>query len=105
LATAYAKLRQVDRAIEGYRRVLDFSPDHTRAHYQLFLLYSRSKQNDKAQEQLAEFHRLQDMEKMVLRAESQLSKIRRVRTPNDTDVSAQSGMQTQPPVPPPRSTQ
>jgi hypothetical protein len=37
----------------------------TQAHYQLFLAYSRLKQADKAQAELAEFKRLEALEKQV----------------------------------------
>lgn len=45
-----------------------------------FLLYSRTKRNQEANRELAEFQRLQEMEKMVRREEAALSKSRRAQS-------------------------
>jgi hypothetical protein len=46
-------------------KVIGKLPTLTQAHYQLFLAYSRLKQADKAQLELAEFKRLEALEKQV----------------------------------------
>ncbi len=63
--------------MEYFERVLKLSPDNTQAHYQLFLLYTRSKQAERASAELERFHRLEELEKMVRREESTITKTRR----------------------------
>ncbi len=45
--------------------MIERNPTHTQAHYQLFLAYSRLKQTDTAATELAEFKRLQALEKQT----------------------------------------
>ena len=59
------KRRDYAEAAERLKKVIAKNPTHTQAHYQLFLAYSRLKQTDKAQAQLAEFKRLEALEKQV----------------------------------------
>jgi tetratricopeptide (TPR) repeat protein len=79
LARTYAREKQADKAMSDFERVLQLSPDNTQAHYQLFILYTRSKQQEKANAELEIFHRLEEMERMVRREESALTKARRAR--------------------------
>ena len=67
LAVASAPRSAVTHNLLGVRleKVLTKNPTHTQAHYQLFLAYSRLKQTDKAQVELAEFRRLEALEKQV----------------------------------------
>jgi len=59
------KRRDYEEAVLRLQRVIEKDPAHTQAHYQLFLAYSRLKQPEKAQSQLAEFKRLEALEKQV----------------------------------------
>jgi superkiller protein 3 len=91
LARTYARAKLTDQAIQAFEHVLLLSPENTQAHYQLFLLYSRTKRNEDANRELAEFQRLQELEKMVRREEAALSKARRaqagsVQTPTSNSV-------------------
>lgn len=79
LARTYARSKQAGKAIEAFEHVLRLSPENTQAHYQLFLLYTRSQRSEEANRELAEFQRLQEMEKMVRREEAALSKSRRAQ--------------------------
>jgi tetratricopeptide (TPR) repeat protein len=79
LARTYAREKQADKAMAYFERVLRLSPDNTQAHYQLFILYTRTKQQEKANAELEIFHRLEEMERMVRREESSLTKARRAR--------------------------
>jgi len=84
LARTYAREKQTEKAMQYFERVLPLSPDNTQAHYQLFLLYTRSKQQEKANAELEVFHRLEEMEKMVRREESLLTKARKARADQGT---------------------
>jgi tetratricopeptide (TPR) repeat protein len=59
------KRRDYAEAAVRLQKVLNLAPGHGQAHYQLFLSYSRLKQTDKAQTELAEFKRLEALEKQV----------------------------------------
>jgi tetratricopeptide (TPR) repeat protein len=59
------KRREYEEAAARLSRVIEKNPTHTQAHYQLFLAYSRLKQPEKAQVELAEFKRLEALEKQV----------------------------------------
>src|SRR5262249_17495989 len=59
------KRRDYGTAVQRLENVIAKYPTLTQAHYQLFLAYSRLKQNEKAQAQLAEFKRLEALEKQV----------------------------------------
>src|SRR6266446_5513539 len=61
------KRRDYPEAIARLEKVIGRLPTLTQAHYQLFLAYSRLKQTDKAQAELAEFKRLEALEKQVER--------------------------------------
>ncbi|PYS59959.1 MAG: hypothetical protein DMF76_15085, partial [Acidobacteria bacterium] len=61
------KRRDYPEAIARLEKVIGKLPTLTQAHYQLFLAYSRLKQTDKAQAELAEFKRLEALEKQVER--------------------------------------
>jgi tetratricopeptide (TPR) repeat protein len=100
LARTYAREKQTEKAMRYFERVLPLSPDNTQAHYQLFLLYTRSKQQDKANAELEVFHRLEDMEKMVRREESLLTKARKARAEqsNPERTVPQAPPQTAPPA-------
>jgi len=77
LARAYARNKQTDKAVEVFQHVLRLSPENSQAHYQLFLLYNRTQRSEEAKQELAEFQRLQEMDKMVRREEAALSKMRK----------------------------
>ncbi|MGB9180552.1 MAG: tetratricopeptide repeat protein, partial [Pyrinomonadaceae bacterium] len=57
------KRRDYAEAVARLSRVVEKFPTLTQAHYQLFLAYTRLKQTDKAQVELAEFKRLEALEK------------------------------------------
>ena len=59
------KRRDFTEAAARLQRVIQRNPTHTQAHYQLFLVFSRMKQPEKAQSELAEFKRLETLEKQV----------------------------------------
>jgi tetratricopeptide (TPR) repeat protein len=59
------KRRDYSEAAIRLQRVIHLAPTHAQAHYQLFLTYSRLKHTDKAQAELAEFKRLEALEKQV----------------------------------------
>jgi Flp pilus assembly protein TadD len=63
----YARLAMKERnyaeAATRLQQVVLKNPTHTSAHYQLFLAYTRLKQTEKAQAELAEFKRLDALEK------------------------------------------
>ena len=59
------KRRDYTLAVERLEKVIAKYPTLTQAHYQLFLAYSRLKQVEKAQVKLAEFKRLEGLEKQV----------------------------------------
>ena len=59
------KRREYAEAVSRLEKVVNKLPTLTQAHYQLFLAYSRLKQTDKAQTELAEFKRLEGLEKQV----------------------------------------
>ncbi len=59
------KRRDYPEAVARLEKVISKLPTLTQAHYQLFLAYSRLKQADKAQTELAEFKRLEALEKQV----------------------------------------
>jgi tetratricopeptide (TPR) repeat protein len=73
------KRRQYEEAVNRLRRVIEKNPTHTQAHYQLFLAYSRLKQAAPAAEQLAEFKRLQELEKQVTQERITDEKLRTLR--------------------------
>ena len=64
-ARVAVKRRDYGEAVIRLRHVIERDPGHTQAHYQLFLAYSRLKQPEKAQVELAEFKRLEELEKRV----------------------------------------
>ncbi|MGH9970352.1 MAG: tetratricopeptide repeat protein [Pyrinomonadaceae bacterium] len=70
------KRRNYAEAVTRLRRLIDIYPAHTQAHYQLFLAYSRLKQTEKAQIELAEFKRLEALEKQVKQERIQDDKLR-----------------------------
>jgi tetratricopeptide (TPR) repeat protein len=80
LARTYAREKQSEQAMHYFEWALQLSPDNTQAHYQLFLLYTRNKLPEKAKNELEVFHRLEDLDKMVRREESVLSKARRANS-------------------------
>ena len=57
------KRRDYPEAVARLRRVIELHPAHTQAFYQLFLAHTRLKQTDEAQAALAEFKRLEALEK------------------------------------------
>lgn len=59
------KRRDYAEAAIRLQRVISMAPANAQAHYQMFLAYSRLKQTDKAQTELAEFKRLEALEKQV----------------------------------------
>jgi DNA-binding SARP family transcriptional activator len=59
------KRRDYGEAVVRLARVTEKYPAATQAHYQLFLAYTRLKQPEKAQAALAEFKRLEALEKQV----------------------------------------
>jgi Tfp pilus assembly protein PilF len=59
------KRRDYTLAVERLEKVIAKYPTLTQAHYQLYLAYSRLKQVEKAQVKLAEFRRLEGLEKQV----------------------------------------
>ena len=69
--------KQAEKAMQYFERGLELGPDNTQAHYQLFLLYSRNNRPEKAKAELEVFHRLEEMDKMVRREESLLTKARK----------------------------
>ncbi len=79
LARASALNHQPTRAMEYFERVLQLSPDNTAAHYHLYLLYNRNGKQEKAKTELDLFHRLEEMDKMVRRDESALTKARKAK--------------------------
>ena len=79
LALAYSRQKQAEKAMQYFQRVVQISPDNSQAHYQLFLLYTRNNLPEKAKAELDVFHRLEEMDKMVRREESVISKARRAR--------------------------
>ena len=70
------KRRDYTEAVTRLRRIIDIYPAHTQAHYQLFLAYSRLKQTEKAQIELAEFKRLEALERQVKQERIQDEKLR-----------------------------
>jgi tetratricopeptide (TPR) repeat protein len=70
------KQRKLTEAAQRLQQVLARSPSHTSAHYQLFLVYSRLKQAGQAQAELAEFKRLDALEKESTRERSADEKLR-----------------------------
>ena len=59
------KRRDYAEAVARLRRVVEENPAHTQAFYQLFLSYTRLKEKEKADAALAEFKRLEALEKQV----------------------------------------
>ena len=59
------KRRDYAEAATRLQKVIEKNPTHTQAHYQLFLVYSRLKQTDRAQVELAMFKKLEALEKQV----------------------------------------
>jgi tetratricopeptide (TPR) repeat protein len=59
------KRRDYPLAVARLEKVITKLPTLTQAHYQLFLAYSRLKQTEKAKAELAEFKRLEALEKQV----------------------------------------
>ncbi|MGI8897642.1 MAG: tetratricopeptide repeat protein [Pyrinomonadaceae bacterium] len=59
------KRRDFAEAAARLQRVVERNPTHTQARYQLFLVYSRMKQPEKAQVELVEFKRLEALERQV----------------------------------------
>ncbi|HEU4389504.1 MAG TPA: hypothetical protein VFV34_16995, partial [Blastocatellia bacterium] len=57
------KRRDYPEAVIRLRKVIEAQPAHTQAFYQLFLAYSRLKQAENAQFALAEFKRLEALDK------------------------------------------
>ncbi len=76
----YARLalkeRNFTEAATRLQQVIAKSPSHTAAHYQLFLAYTRLKQADQAQTELAEFKRLDALEKDSTKERSTDEKLR-----------------------------
>ncbi len=76
----YARLalkeRNFTEAATRLQQVVAKSPSHTAAHYQLFLAYTRLKQTDQAQTELAEFKRLDALEKDSTKERSTDEKLR-----------------------------
>ena len=70
------KRRDYPEAVTRLEKVITKLPTLTQAHYQLFLAYSRLKQADKAQVELAEFKRLEALEKQVERERIMDEKLR-----------------------------
>src|SRR5258707_5352869 len=70
------KRRDYPEAVTRLEKVITRLPTLTQAHYQLFLAYSRLKQTDKAQAELAEFKRLEALEKQVERERIMDAKLR-----------------------------
>jgi len=70
------KRRNYAEAVTRLRRLINIYPAHTQAHYQLFLAYSRLKQTGEAQIELAEFKRLEALEKQVKEERIQDDKLR-----------------------------
>jgi len=61
------KRRDYPEAVARLEKVISKLPTLTQAHYQLFLAYSRLKETEKAQAELAEFKRLEALGKQVER--------------------------------------
>jgi tetratricopeptide (TPR) repeat protein len=80
------KRRDYPEAAVRLLKVIQLAPTHAQAHYQLFLTFSRLKQTDQAQIELAEFKRLEALEKQV-KQERNLDE--RLRTQQMLDPSAQ----------------
>ncbi len=59
------KRRDYEGAVVRLKRALEKQPGLTEAHYQLFLAYTRLKQTDNAQKELAEFKRLEALRKQA----------------------------------------
>jgi predicted Zn-dependent protease len=59
------KRRDYAEAVARLKRVVAEDPAHTQAFYQLFLSYTRLKEKEKADAALAEFKRLEALEKQV----------------------------------------
>ncbi|HST23063.1 MAG TPA: tetratricopeptide repeat protein [Blastocatellia bacterium] len=59
------KRRDYAESVVRLQRVIEKYPAHTQSFYQLFLAYTRLKQTEKAQAALAEFKRLEAMEKQA----------------------------------------
>jgi len=70
------KRRDYPEAVARLEKVISKLPTLTQAHYQLFLAYTRLKQTDKAQAELAEFKRLEALEKQVERERNLDEKLR-----------------------------
>lgn len=64
-ARVSSKRRDYPEAAKRLEHVIGLSPGHTQAHYQLFLAYTRLKQPEKAQNELAAFKRLDALEKQT----------------------------------------
>ena len=59
------KRRDYAEAVARFERVIEKHPAYTQAYYQLFLAHTRLKQAEKAQAALAEFKRLEALEKQT----------------------------------------
>ena len=75
----WSKLGQIDKAIAAFLQVAQLSPDHTQAQYQLFLCYSRIRQPAQAEVALAEFKKLEELEKEMTRDQVNLERARKKR--------------------------
>ena len=64
-ARVAVKRRDYAEAVARLSRVTEVNPAHTQAFYQLFLSYTRLKEKEKADAALAEFKRLEALEKQV----------------------------------------
>ena len=70
------KRRNNAEAAARLERVVAKNPTHTAAHYQLFLMYSRLKQPEKAEAELKEFKRLDALEKQSMQERRQDEQLR-----------------------------
>lgn len=82
----YARLalkeRNFEEAVTRLQQVVTKSPSHTSAHYQLFLAYSRLKRTEQAKAALAEFKRLDALEKESVKERTMDEKLRIQQTLN-----------------------
>ena len=76
---------------------------HTQAHYQLFLLYSRTKQSEKAQGELAEFKKLEELDQQAANVQRNLERVRRREAgePESEEPTQPAGMGQPATLPPP----
>lgn len=65
LGLLWFKTKQYDRAIERFKRVLWLRPDHTQAEYYLYLALSRTHEDAAAEAALAEWKKLEALDRKV----------------------------------------